>query len=221
MSTAVLAVAAAGLACLGAIHANDARRERSHRGGALAGLRGVLDAERLAHTPDGFPVLTGRHRGHPAEFRLLADTIQVRKLPVLWLLMTLRRPLPLPGTLDLVLRATSSDFYSPHHDLPETLQPSAGWHEHLTVRSDNAAGTRAWLDRLEPAMDRLRSDDRVKEILLTPKGVRLVWRACESERGHYLLTRQPRFHFGALTTHAGRYLLGWADDLSDALSRPG
>lgn len=220
MSAAALAVASAGLAGLGALYAKDARREKSRRGQALAGCRGIFEDERLAHDPAGFPVLTGRFRGHPAELRLVADTIQMRKLPILWLLVTLGRPLPVPGTLDLMVRATNADFYSPHSELPDAILLPGGWPETLSIRSDSAADMAGPLGRLELSVDRLRADDRAKEILVTPRGVRLVWRASESERGHYLLTRQPKFDFSALTAGAARSLLDWADGLCETMARP-
>ena len=60
----------------------------------------------------------------------------------------------------------------------------------------------ALLDRMAPTLGAILADPRIKEIAVTPKGLRLVRQAGEGRRGEHLLLRQAVFDDAAVT--AGR-----------------
>ncbi len=51
----------------------------------------------------------------------------------------------------------------------------------------------ALLRQAEPILAKILADPRVKEVLATPRGLRLVVQAAQGARGAYLLTRGSRF----------------------------
>ena len=52
----------------------------------------------------GYPQLVGFYDGLPVRIFAVVDTLAVRKLPVLWLLVTIPEPVPVRATLDLMMR---------------------------------------------------------------------------------------------------------------------
>ena len=93
---------AAALAELLARHAmSTARRRKAEPDRLLSAAAAVLDAPRIsAGKTAGTYVLTGRYKGHNAEVKVVADTLAVRKLPSLWLMVTLPGTLPVRATLN-------------------------------------------------------------------------------------------------------------------------
>lgn len=193
MTMDVIALAAGGVAGLGFMFARDFRREKSRRRSIFDNCRGLLDQGELRQDGPDFPVLSGSRDGWRVELQPLADTIQLRKLPVLWLIMTVYRPLPVSGAFDMMVRPANTEFYSPHASLPHVMPTPSGWPEDSVLRSDNPEAFTPLLDRMDPHVTDFTADGRAKEILVSPKGLRLVWRLDESQRGHYLVTRQPLF----------------------------
>lgn len=210
-------VAAAGLTGLAAIYARDLRREKSRRGLAFEDCRGKLTGERLTLEDNGYPRLTGMHGGHEVDIRLAVDAIQLRKLPVLWLMVTVTRPLPVNCVVDVMTRATNAEIFSPHNDLPSFLPLPPGWPGEVNIRTDAPQAAQRVVDRLSDCVQEFVSDQRGKEMLVTPKGVRLVYRLCESDRGHYLLTRLPRFDGERVPFETVRSLLEQAERIADSL----
>ena len=85
----------------------------------------------------------------------------------------------------------------------------------LSLKSSNMAAAEHWAARLaDPALEFF-ADDRAKELLLTPKGVRLTWRVAETERGHYLTTRLARFERAEIDRAGAQALLARAADLAE------
>ena len=58
------------------------------------------------------------------------------------------------------------------------------------------------LDVIEPHMT-LFQDQRAKELLVTPKGVRLVYQAAQAEQGPYQTLRLVRFPLEPLESRSG------------------
>lgn len=214
-------VAAAGLTGLAAIYARDLRREKSRRGSAFEGCRGKLASERLTLEDNGYPRLTGVYEGLDADIRLAVDTIQLRKLPVLWLMVTVKRPLPVNCVVDVMTRATNAEIFSPHNDLPASLPLPEGWPGEINIRTDDPAAAQRVAGRLSDCVQAFVSDQRGKEMLVTPRGVRLVYRLCESDRGHYLLTRLPRFDGDRVPFETVRSLLEQAERIAENLEESG
>jgi len=135
--------------------------------------------------------LAGRYEGYDVQAKAVTDTLALRKLPSLWLLVTLPGPVPVSATLDLMMRPTGPTTFSNFDDLPSSVPTPAGFPEHAVIRSDNPA--------LMPPTDLVRPllpmffGPRAKELLITPRGVRLVVLLAEADRARYGVFRQADF----------------------------
>ncbi|AUH63045.1 hypothetical protein [Paracoccus zhejiangensis] len=135
----------------------------------------------------GFPRLAGQHGGAEFDLQAVPDTLTFRKLPALWVLVTLPAPLPLRATLDLMIRPTGVEPFSHFHSLPDQITPPPGFPEDCALRSD-APEALPPEDILAPHLG-LFADDSVKELILSPKGLRITFLAEEANRGRYLIFR--------------------------------
>ena len=96
-------------------------------------------------------------------------------------------PLPVKATLDIMARPAGNEPFSHFARLPHSLPCPPDLPEGTGIRSDNAAAVPP-LDRIAPHLG-LFADPKVKELVISPKGVRLVILADEAERGRYLIFR--------------------------------
>jgi hypothetical protein len=187
---------AAGVAVLGAVHltriAREARRRTKEAGRrADAAVRAVLpDARPVACETVGVHGWSGTWRGRAVQVRTIVDTLAVRKLPSVWLSVTVAGPVPVPGTLDVMLRPAGPTTFSRFDDLAVTLPTPSAWPEEAAVRSDSQSvrGALAALGR--PA---LLAEPRLKELLVSPRGVRAVALVAEADRARYGVFRQAEF----------------------------
>src|SRR5438132_1289241 len=87
------------------------------------------EASRLLDQPEigqaetvGSYTLSGSYGGHPVQVRVVTDTLAVRKLPSMWLMVTIPEPLPVRAIFDMVMRpagpVTFSNFDQLAHSLP-------------------------------------------------------------------------------------------------------
>lgn len=186
---AALAIVAAAL--LWMIHRHDRARIKATRGAYFEACRGLFEEAKIAQVDVGFPVLEGRFRGHRIRLEPVVDHIAVRKLPSLWLKVDVFGELPIGGTLDFLARPLNTEFFSPSDSLPTTLPIPPSWPQFAVMRTD-IADRRVPVEALTPHM-RIFADVRMKELLITPRGVRLVYQADQAERAHYMVLRQARF----------------------------
>jgi len=201
----VLAVTAAALAGLTWLYRRDRERYRRLRGGFFALCLDLFERYRVVQDDVDFPVLTGRYRGHEVRLEPIIDHLTMRKLPSLWLQVSLIAPVPYQGIFDLLVRPRGTEFYSPSSDLPYELRLPPGWPADAQLRSDDPA-------RMPPletmAQHRyLFEDPRLKEMLVTPKGVRLVYQVQQAERAKYAVLRQIEFTDYTLAPSLARRLL--------------
>ena len=166
------------------------RRSAAWRAGLLSRCAALLEAPRLGRDRAGFATLDGIRHGAPVAVRLIPEALVHRRLPQLWLSVSLRCPLPTSATLDVLRRPAGAEFYAPA-DLPLRLPVPAGWPADTLVRG--TPGAEALLRQAEPVLAGILADPRVKEVLVTPGGLRLVVQAAEGARGAYLLLRGSRF----------------------------
>jgi hypothetical protein len=187
----LLAVAAAVLV-LAWIYRRDRRRFAAERAVLFDDARGLLTEAVIERVPGDYPKLTGTYRGYAVALDAVVDHMAVRKLPSLWLRVTLRAEIPFAGACDLMARAHNVEFYSPAGDLACTLPLPAGWPQELTVKSDDpeAMPPEALLRPHAAIFD---ADPRMKEMLVTPRGVRLVRQAAQASRAEYMVLRQALF----------------------------
>lgn len=180
-----------------AVAVRDHVRLRALRAGLLDDASAVLDHPKILHGGDGFPQLRGRHAGFEIHADLIPDTMVVRRLPQLWLSVTLLAPNPgLPGVGALV-RYAGNEFYALTPQFAHRLEPPAGFPHEVICRGEwpNAQGL---LDGLREPFARLLADPKIKEVAITSKGLRVVTQGSEGRRGDHLLLRQATFDTGGI-----------------------
>ncbi len=141
--------------------------------------------------PHELPRLVGNYRGFPVQVKPVIDTLPTRRLPALWMLVTVQCSLPLAAKFDMMMRPAGPTTFSNFDLLPHTLEHPTGFPEHAVIRTDDA-------DNVIPA-EIIRPyigdffDTRAKELLITENGVRLVWLLAEADRARYGIFRQAEF----------------------------
>lgn len=185
--TMVILIAAAALFALLFRQLRRASVERiAQRAGYLDKCRDLLDRLRVGRGDSGFARLGGAYRGVEADIQVLPDTLTFRKLPALWVLVTLPGPLPVNATTNLMIRPTGVEPFSRFQTLMHQLDSPEGFPEDCAVRTDSTH---------MPPMDLIRehlhifNDPRIKELVISPKGVRIVFLAEEAQRSRYLIYR--------------------------------
>jgi hypothetical protein len=166
----------------------ETRSRRLSRARYLESVKSLFDDGQTRLQPTGFPRMTGRRNGLSFDLQAIPDTLTFRKLPALWVMVTLPESLPLKASLDLLARPSGNEPFTHFHGLPHTLPAPAGLSAEVSIRSDNAA-------RLPPADLIARHADlfddlRVKELVVSPKGLRIVILAEEADRGRFLIFRE-------------------------------
>lgn len=164
-------------------------RRRRRRAAVLDAALPLLDGAARRVAPDGFGRVSGGSGGARADLRVVADTLSLRKLPALWVVATLPAPQPLPATWHLMLRPRGTEAFSAFDRLPNHLPLPPGLPADAGLRSDGGPPPPAVREALALAVARL-GEARLKEVVLSPHGLRLTWLAEEADRGRYLLFRE-------------------------------
>ncbi len=139
----------------------------------------------------GYPRLVGRYRGLPVQVLPVIDTLPARRLPALWLLVTVQSTLPTQARFDLMMRPTAATTFSNFDLLPVTVPVPPGFPEGAVLRTDDPEHMippRV----VTPHLD-VFQNMRAKELLITPNGVRLVWLMAEADRARYGVFRDADF----------------------------
>jgi hypothetical protein len=182
-----LALAALGL-WLGHRLLQETRTRTAARAGYFDAVKALFDGSDTRLQPTGFPRMTGRRRGLSFDLQAIPDTLTFRKLPALWVLVTVPETLPVQATLDLMARPSGNEPFSRHATLPQSLPTPSGLPAHVAVRTDDA--TRSPPETLIKAHAALFDDPQVKELVISPKGLRIVILAEEADRGRFLIFRE-------------------------------
>src|SRR5438552_7915125 len=82
-------------------------------------------------------LMTGHYAGLPARVETVVDTLNVRKLPSLWLMVTIPDPLPLKATFDMMMRPSGPTTFSNFGTLPHTIELPPDFPADAVVRSDD------------------------------------------------------------------------------------
>ncbi len=164
-----------------------ARQRKAARAGYFDAITPLFDRIVTRIEPTGFPRVTGHLGRHAFDLQALPDSLTFRKLPVLWIMVSLPEPLPVRATLDIMARPTGQEAFSRFASLPVSLPSPAFLPEGTGVRTDDAAFVAP--EDLIKGYAGVFADPRVKELLISPKGLRLVLLGDEAERGRYLIFR--------------------------------
>lgn len=199
-SLAILAAALAVLVLwLAWTTLNAARARRSARAAYFSDVSRLFDHVTKRIEPSGLPRMTARLGPHAFDLQAVQDSLTFRKLPALWVMLTLPEPLPVKATLDIMARPSGNEPFSHFAGLPQALPRPASLAEGCALRSDNAA--------LLPAEELLAphlavfADPLVKELVLSPKGLRLVILGEEADRGRFLIFREAELGMTPLPAH--------------------
>lgn len=150
----------------------------------------VLHDAKLSPQGVDFPKLRGQYDGFDVLLELVADTLAVRKVPPLWLLVTIKGNCLTKGSLDLIVRPQNNEFYSPAWQWSGHLQAPDNWPAHSMIKYQDEPAAVEVLNKFVPL---LFADERMKELLVLPSAVRITYMAKQAERGEYMLMRNSIF----------------------------
>lgn len=166
-------------------------KQRSMPEQVLGPLRSILENVEIRQGEAvGVYQLMGSYQGEPVAVKAIVDLLMVRKLPSLWLMVTLPSDIKVPGTLDIMLRPAGQTSFSKFDFLPITLTRPASFPETAIVRADTAR-MQSYLDILP--LEKFFYIPRLKEVLITSKGLRIVTLLAEGDRVRYGVFRQAEF----------------------------
>jgi hypothetical protein len=162
--------------------------------------------------------VTGSYRGKTFQLKAITDTLAVRKLPSLWLMVTLPGPQPIAATIDLMMRPQGPTTFSNFDFLQHTLRTPQGFPEETVIRSDRPDAIIPQ-DALRPHLQWLQGN-RGKELLLSPKGLRIVLQAAEADRARYGVFREANFGDRAISATLAQKAMDTLLAISDELRQP-
>lgn len=175
----------------------DHRARQQSRRGLLDECARLFDRYALTYGDDSFPRLSGRSGTRNMDVRLISDTMTIRRLPQLWLQVTMLEQIPGASGLAVLVRPSGYEFYSLTTGFHHVIEPPASFPQELIIRGKDARSVRLF-EKLAPALSAVLADPRVKEIAVTSQGVRIIRQAGEGRRGDYLLLRQAVFDEAAV-----------------------
>lgn len=129
---------------------------------------------------------------YPVSLRAITDTLQTRRLPPLWLFIDVRCALDLQGTLDVLVRPTGVEVFSPSRDLPYRHELPAHWPQNSLLKSSLPDAPEV-LSRIDQAACGLLADPYSKCLTLRPDGLRYVLQIAQSSQAHYMVLRNAYF----------------------------
>ena len=142
---------------------------------------------------DGYPRLNGTYDGgNRISLEVVPDSLVPRRLPQLWLRLTLLAPeVASRPSIGVLARPVGTEFYSRVLGLPDMIAPSFTTDFPLLMRGRGV--TEAAIQRTSGLFRTLFADPALKEIVITPRGAGSVRRIAEGDRGAHVLYRQMRF----------------------------
>lgn len=187
-----IVVGIAAVALLAAIQTLHRRKVGSERRAVFGDVEGLFGDVTVMQDGIGYPSLRGRWRGQTVKVDLVVDTLAMRQLPTLWMLVSVLRPLPVRTPIDITLRPRSSDIVTPGTAFGYEHTVPAGWPRDVRITTREPA-----LPPLE-ALDgfvELLELPTTKGLLIAPGGVRIVHELARGAIGQYRVVRRPKFRF--------------------------
>jgi hypothetical protein len=199
-----------------------ARASRNRASVALAidhaSVRTVIaDAADVSDGTAGVITWEGSWKGRRVQVRTIVDTLATRKLPARWLSVSITEPVSVPGTFDMMMRPGSPTTFSNFDHLDHTLPKAPGFPAEAVLRTDRR-GARFPQGIIASHVE-IFSEGRAKELLITPKGIRIVWLLAEAERARYGVFRQAEFGDTTLDPVLIERLLVSVSALRDAINK--
>ncbi|RAZ80692.1 hypothetical protein DPM35_04095 [Mesorhizobium atlanticum] len=184
----------------------------------LTNVRSVVpDADDISDGTAGVVTWAGSWSGQRVQVRTIVDTLATRKLPTRWLSVSITEPVAVPGVFDMMMRPNSATTFSNFDHLPHTLPKVLGFPAEAVLKTDRRGV--AFPQDLIAAHTEVFAEGRAKELLITPKGVRIVWLLAEAERARYGVFRQAAFGDAGIDPALIERLLEAASTLRQAINR--
>ncbi len=139
--------------------------------------------------------------GHQRQIDLwaMADTLQTRRLPPLWLVVDIRCVLAINGVMDVLVRPTGVEVFSPSRDLAYRHELLGHWPQASILKS-SFPDIEKLLQHLDLPLHELLADPYTKCLTLRPDGMRYVVQIAQASQAHYMVLRNS--HFGPLQVPA-------------------
>ena len=139
--------------------------------------------------------------GHQRQIDLwaMADTLQTRRLPPLWLFVDIRCALVIDGVMDVLVRPTGVEVFSPSRHLAYRHELLGHWPQASILKS-SFPDIEKLLQRLDLPIHALLEDPYTKCITLRPDGMRYVVQIAQASQAHYMVLRNS--HYGPLQVPA-------------------
>ena len=196
---------------LGARVLRQSAARKANRAGYFGAVAALFGSVRLRIEPSGFARMSGVRDGLRYDLQAIPDSLSYRKLPALWVMLTLTEPTPLRTTLDVMIRPTLREPFSNFRQRPDEVALPPGFPADCALRCDDA-------DVLPP-IDLLArygfvfADPAVKELVMSPNGLRIVILAEEADRSGYLLFRDAEIGQTPFPAHRLTPLLAGLQEL--------
>ena len=209
-------VAMAAITALVMLYRRDRYRLKRQRAGFFDDCLDLFQSYRVTQEGPTFPELSGRYRDHEARLKPVIDNMAWRKVPVLWLKVTILKPNSYRGVLDFLVRPGGVEVCSPSAELDYHLTLPEGWPEQSLLCTDDPSSIPP-LELINPHMA-LFADPYMKELVVTGRGARLVRMIWQASRLHYAVFREIKFEGTHLDRAVAQTLLDTAIGIADALS---
>ena len=216
LQSAAYLIAALGLVTLTWLSLRDNARIRQARRALFENAKQALETPEITHGADDLPRLRGRFRDRKVVADLIPDTLTIRRLPQLWLSVTLLEKQNNIEGFAMLVRHAGTEFYSLTNSFAERLDAPVGFPNEILIRGQSEA-SQGLIDALAQPLAAILADPRVKEIAVTPKGLRIVRQAAEGRRGEHLLLRQAMFDDAGVPAADLQRILYALDGLSTAI----
>lgn len=177
----------------------------------------IADVANVSDGTAGVITWEGSWNSQRVQVRTIVDTLATRKLPARWLSISITEPVAVPGTFDMMMRPGSPTTFSNFDHLDHTLPKSSAFPAEAVLRTDRR-GVHFPLKAIAGHLG-IFSEGRAKELLITPKGVRIVWLLAEAERARYGVFRQAEFGDATLDPALIERLLVSVSALRDAINK--
>ena len=184
---------ATGLVTLGLIHRRHVAGVRAERARLFENCPALVEDMKVIERGLDFPVLQGSWRNRHIRIEPVVDTLSLRTLPVLWLVVTIAGHNDVPGRFSALARECGTEFYARHREFGDPVDGADGWARDLSLRSSGwgpAGPGRQALQRIVDAM----SGGNVKQVVVAPGSARVVWRTATSQPSTYRVTRRVDLH---------------------------
>ncbi len=173
----------------------------------------VLDQPHVVARGLDFPVLYGQFDGRDIRVEPVVDTVALRVIPVLRLVITMRAQFPGQARLSVLSNETGHEFFSGHRELLRWRDPS--WPAWASVACAAEGVDRTLADA---AVSLVTEDSKVKQVLVTEKGVRCVVRGAQSNSATYRVTRRVDLSGARVTAEDLRQAVEMVGELCDQVA---